>query len=177
MTKFVKNVKIPFDIEEILKGVDLDKVVSIDDASENMKTKNEVSIAPFSRHIFKEDLPKEITDFVEGLGFTEYGCNLLIQYTGECSPNHYDLFLYQQEINENTTREDYYRYVIFLNDRTIGQFYHTENDQVDWKKGDMYYQNTHTYHGAGNISPETRYTIIIDSLKSLHPFDYQEVVV
>jgi hypothetical protein len=43
MTKFVKNVKIPFDIEEILKGVDLDKVVSIDDASENMKTKNEVS--------------------------------------------------------------------------------------------------------------------------------------
>jgi hypothetical protein len=41
----------------------------------------------------------------------------------------------------------------------------------------MYYQDTNVYHGAGNISSETRYTLIIDSLKSLHPFDYQEVVV
>jgi len=184
-TKYLGNKTIPFDIKEVVKDIDVDKVAFINDASENMKNRNDTyakyvmgfSIAPFSRHIFKEDLPQVILDFIESLGFTKYGCNLLIQQTGECSPNHYDLFLYQQEIKENTTREDYYRYIIFLNDRTIGQFYHTENDQVDWKKGDMYYQNTHTYHGAGNISPETRYTIIIDSLKSLHPFDYQEVVV
>ena len=171
MMKFVKNVKIPFDIEEILKGVDVDKVAFIDDASENMKTKNKVSIAPFSRHIFKEHLPKEITDFIEGLGFTEYGCNLLIQYTGECSPNHYDLFLHQVRVNKNTTRDDYFRYVIFLTDRIIGQFYHVRDKQLDWNKGDLYYQDTYEYHNGGNISPETRYTIIIDSLKSLHPYE------
>jgi hypothetical protein len=143
-----------------------------------MKTKNPVSIAPFSRHIFKEDLPQDIIDFIEDMGFTEYGCNLLIQQTGECSPNHFDLFLYQRnEIHKNTTKEDYYRYFIFLNDRTIGQFYHIGNKQLDWKTGDMYYQDCKEYHGAGNISSETRYTIIIDSLKSLHPFDYQKVVV
>jgi len=176
-TKFLGNKKVPFDIKELLKDVDIEKVAFTNDASENMKTKNKVSIAPFSRHIFKEDLPQEIIDFINGLGFKNYGCNLLIQHPGECSPNHYDLFLYQQEINENTTKEDYNRYVIFLNDRVIGQFFHTEDIQVDWKIGDMYYQDTNVYHGAGNISSETRYTLIIDSLKSLHPFDYQEVVV
>ena len=171
MTKFVKNVKIPFDIEEILKDVDVDKVASIRDASENMKTKNKVSIAPFSRHIFKEHLPHEIIDFIDSLGFIKYGCNLLIQYTGECSPNHYDLFLHQVRVNKNTTRDDYFRYVIFLTDRIIGQFYHVRDKQIDWNKGDLYYQDTYEYHNGGNISPETRYTIIIDSLKSLHPYE------
>ena len=192
-TKFLGNKKVPFDIKELLKDVDVDKVAFINDASHNLQQTAEsyqvyeklfnehnttkYSVAPFSRHIFKEHLPQEAVDFIDGLGFTKYGCNLLVQHTGECSPNHYDLFLYQQEINENTTKEDYNRYVIFLNDRVIGQFFHTEDIQVDWKIGDMYYQDTNVYHGAGNISSETRYTIIIDSLKSLHPFDYQEVVV
>jgi hypothetical protein len=184
---------VPFDIKELLKDVDVDKVAFINDASHNLQQTAEsyqvyeklfnehnttkYGVAPFSRHVFKEHLPQEVVDFIDGLGFTKYGCNLLIQYPGECTPNHYDLFLYQQEINENTTKEDYNRYVIFLNDRVIGQFFHTEDIQVDWKIGDMYYQDTNVYHGAGNISSETRYTLIIDSLKSLHPFDYQEVVV
>jgi hypothetical protein len=192
MLNYLGNKTIPFDIEELLKIIDINKVAFINDASHNLqqtadsyqvyeKKFNEhnttkYGVAPFSRHIFKEHLPQEVVDFIDGLGFTKYGCNLLVQYTGECSPNHYDLFLYQQEINENTTSEDYYRYIIFLNDRTVGQFYHTENNQLDWKKGDMYYQDTHEYHGGGNISTEVRYTLIIDSLKSLHPFDYQEVV-
>jgi len=192
-TKFLGNKKVPFDIKELLKDVDVDKVAFINDASHNLQQTAEsyqvyeklfnehnttkYGVAPFSRHVFKEHLPQEVVDFIDGLGFTKYGCNLLVQYTGECSPNHYDLFLYQQEINENTTKEDYNRYVIFLNDRVIGQFFHTEDIQVDWKIGDMYYQDTNVYHGAGNISSETRYTLIIDSLKSLHPFDYQEVVV
>jgi len=192
MLKYLGNKSIPFDIEELLKDIDVNKVAFINDASHNLqqtadsyqvyeKLFNEhnttkYGVAPFSRHIFKEHLPQEIVDFIDGLGFTKYGCNLLVQHTGECSPNHYDLFLYQQEVNDNTTSEDYYRYIIFLNDRAVGQFYHTENDQLDWKKGDMYYQDTHEYHGGGNISIETRHTIIIDSLKSLHPFDYQEVV-
>jgi hypothetical protein len=192
-TKFLGNKKVPFDIKELLKDVDVDKVAFINDASHNLQQTAEsyqvyeklfnehnttkYGVAPFSRHVFKEHLPQEVVDFIDGLGFTKYGCNLLIQYPGECSPLHYDLFLYQQEINENTTKEDYNRYVIFLNDRVIGQFFHTEDIQVDWKIGDMYYQDTNVYHGAGNISSETRYTIIIDSLKSLHPFDYQEVVV
>ena len=178
MLKYLGNKSIPLDIDELVKTIDVNKVAFINDASENMKTKNKVSIAPFSRHIFKEDLPQDIIDFIEDMGFTEYGCNLLIQQTGECSPNHFDLFLYQRnEIHKNTTKEDYYRYFIFLNDRTIGQFYHIGNKQLDWKTGDMYYQDCKEYHGAGNISSETRYTIIIDSLKSLHPFDYQKVVV
>ena len=192
-TKYLGNKTIPFDIKELLKDVDIEKVSSINDASNNLKQTAEsyrvyeklfnehnttkYGVAPFSRHVFKEHLPQEVVDFIDGLGFTKYGCNLLIQYPGECSPLHYDLFLYQQEINENTTKEDYNRYVIFLNDRVIGQFFHTEDIQVDWKIGDMYYQDTNVYHGAGNISSETRYTLIIDSLKSLHPFDYQEVVV
>ena len=192
-TKFLGNKKVPFDIKELLKDVDVDKVAFINDASHNLQQTAEsyqvyeklfnehnttkYGVAPFSRHVFKEHLPQEIIDFINGLGFKNYGCNLLIQHPGECSPNHYDLFLYQQEINENTTKEDYNRYVIFLNDRVIGQFFHTEDIQVDWKIGDMYYQDTNVYHGAGNISSETRYTLIIDSLKSLHPFDYQEVVV
>ncbi len=192
-TKFLGNKKVPFDIKELLKDVDVDKVAFINDASHNLQQTAEsyqvyeklfnehnttkYGVAPFSRHVFKEHLPQEVVDFIDGLGFTKYGCNLLIQYPGECSPLHYDLFLYQQEINENTTKEDYNRYVIFLNDRVIGQFFHTEDIQVDWKIGDMYYQDTNVYHGAGNISSETRYTLIIDSLKSLHPFDYQEVVV
>ena len=97
--------------------------------------------------------------------------NLLIQYTGECSPNHYDLFLYQRnEIHKNTTKEDYYRYFIFLNDRTVGQFYHVGPHQLHWKAGDMYYQDCTELHGAGNISSKPRYTIIIDSLKKLCPF-------
>ena len=192
MLKYLGNKTIPFDIEELLKIIDINKVAFKNDASHNLqqtadsyqvyeKKFNEhnttkYGVAPFSRHIFKEHLPQEVVDFIDGLGFTEYGCNLLVQYTGECSPNHHDLFLYQQEINENTTSEDYYRYIIFLNDRTVGQFYHTENNQLDWKTGDMYYQDCKEYHGAGNIGSQTRYTIIIDSLKSLHPFDYQEVV-
>ncbi len=192
-TKFLGNKKVPFDIKELLKDVDVDKVAFINDASHNLQQTAEsyqvyeklfnehnttkYGVAPFSRHVFKEHLPQEVVDFIDGLGFTKYGCNLLIQYPGECTPNHYDLFLYQQEINENTTKDDYNRYVIFLNDRVIGQFFHTEDIQVDWKIGDMYYQDTNVYHGAGNISSETRYTLIIDSLKSLHPFDYQEVVV
>ena len=193
MLKYLGNKTIPFDIEELLKTIDIDKVAFINDASHNLcpstesyreyeKLFNEhnttkYSVAPFSRHIFKEHLPQEAVDFIDGLGFTKYGCNLLVQYTGECSPNHYDLFLYQQEVNENTTKDDFYRYIIFLDDRAVGQFYHVENEQLDWKKGDMYYQDCNEYHGAGNISSEPRYTIIIDSLKSLHPFDYQEVVV
>ena len=192
-TKYLGNKTIPFDIKELLKDVDVDKVAFINDASHNLQQTAEsyqvyeklfnehnttkYGVAPFSRHVFKEHLPQEVVDFIDGLGFTKYGCNLLIQYPGECTPLHYDLFLYQQEINENTTKEDYNRYVIFLNDRVIGQFFHTEDIQVDWKIGDMYYQDTNVYHGAGNISSETRYTLIIDSLKSLHPFDYQEVVV
>ena len=166
---------IPFDIELLLKDIDIEKVAIINDAADNLKTVDKhnttkYGVAPFSRHIFKEHLPQEIIDFIDGLGFTKYGCNLLIQHTGEVSPNHYDLFLYQQEVNENTTRDDYYRYIIFLNDRVIGQFYHVENDQLDWKKGDMYYQDTNEYHGGGNISSKTRYTLIIDSLKKLSPF-------
>ena len=192
-TKYLGNKTIPFDIKEVVKDIDVDKVAFINDASHNLQQTAEsyqvyeklfnehnttkYGVAPFSRHVFKEHLPQEVVDFIDGLGFTKYGCNLLIQYPGECTPNHYDLFLYQQEINENTTKEDYNRYVIFLNDRVIGQFFHTEDIQVDWKIGDMYYQDTNVYHGAGNISSETRYTLIIDSLKSLHPFDYQEVVV
>jgi len=186
-TKFLGNKKVPFDIKELLKDVDIEKVAFINDASNNLQQTSEsyrtyeklfnehnttkYGIAPFSRHIFKEDLPKEIIDFIDSLGFTKYGCNLLIQYPGECSPLHYDLFLYQQSIYKNTTKEDFNRYVIFLNDRTIGQFFHTDDTQVDWKIGDMYYQDTNVYHGAGNISGETRYTIIIDSLKTLHPFN------
>ena len=193
MIKYLRNKPIPFDIEEVVKGIDVDKVAFINDATYNLKTVDKdyenytasydkhnttkYGVAPFSRHIFKEHLPHEIIDLIESLGFTKYGCNLLVQHTGECSPLHYDLFLYQRnEIHKNTTSEDYYRYIIFLNDRAAGQFYHTENDQLDWKKGDMYYQDTHEYHGGGNISTEVRYTLIIDSLKSLHPFDYQEVV-
>ena len=175
MIKYLGNKTIPFDIKEVVKDIDVDKVAFINDASENMKTKNKVSIAPFSRHIFKEDLPQVILDFIESLGFTEYGCNLLIQQTGECSPNHFDLFLYQVKGKDNKTKEDYYRYFIFLNDRTIGQFYHIGDTQLDWKSGDMYYQDCNEYHGAGNIGKETRYTIIIDSLKSLHPFSSYEV--
>ena len=193
MIKKLHRQEILFDIEDLLKDIDIEKVAFINDAAANLKTVDKhyenytvsydkhnttkYGVAPFSRHIFKEHLPQEIIDFIDGLGFTIYGCNLLIQHTGEVSPNHYDLFLYQQEVNENTTRDDYYRYIIFLNDRVIGQFYHVENDQLDWKKGDMYYQDTHEYHGGGNISTEVRYTLIIDSLKSLHPFDYLEVVV
>ena len=192
MLKYLGNKTIPFDIEELLKTIDIDKVAFINDASHNLcpstesyreyeKLFNEhnttkYSVAPFSRHIFKEHLPLEIIDFIDGLGFTIYGCNLLIQHTGEVSPNHYDLFLYQRnEIHKNTTKEDYYRYFIFLNDRTIGQFYHIGDTQLDWKTGDMYYQDCNEYHGAGNIGKETRYTIIIDSLKSLHPFSSYEV--
>ena len=187
MIKKLPIQKIPFDVEELLKDMDVDKVAYINDASNNLKQTAEsyqvyeklfnehnttkYGVAPFSRHIFKEHLPQEIVDFIDGLGFTKYGCNLLVQHTGECSPNHYDLFLYQKEMNENTTSEDYYRYIIFLNDRAVGQFYHTENDQLDWKKGDMYYQDTDEYHGGGNISSETRYTIIIDSLKRLSPYN------
>jgi hypothetical protein len=192
MLKYLGNKPIPFDIDVLVKTIDVNKVAFINDASHNLQQTAEsyqvyeklfnehnttkYGIAPFSRHIFKEHLPQEIVDFIDGLGFTKYGCNLLVQHTGECSPNHYDLFLYQiNEIHKNTTSEDYYRYIIFLNDRAAGQFYHTENDQLDWKKGDMYYQDTHEYHGAGNISNETRYTLIIDSLKSLHPFSSYEV--
>jgi len=183
MIKYLGNKQISFDIEDVVKGIDVDKVAFINDASENMKNRNDTyakyvmgfSIAPFSRHIFKEDLPQVILDFIESLGFTEYGCNLLIQQTGECSPNHFDLFLYQVKGKDNKTKEDYYRYFIFLNDRTIGQFYHIGDKQLDWKTGDMYYQDCNEYHGAGNIGKETRYTIIIDSLKSLHPFSSYEV--
>jgi hypothetical protein len=175
-TSFLGNKTIPFDIVEVLKDVDIKKVAFINDASANLlnpalEETARYGISPFSRHIFKEDLPHEIMDFIDSLGFTEYGCNLLIQHPGECSPLHYDLFLYQQEVNENTTKDDFYRYIIFLDDRAVGQFYHTEDIQVDWKMGDMYYQDTNVYHGAGNISDSTRYTIIIDSLKSLHPFN------
>jgi hypothetical protein len=178
---------IPFDIEELLKDMDVDKVSYINDASNNLqqtadsyqvyeKLFNEhnttkYGVAPFSRHIFKEHLPQVIIDFIESIGFTEYGMNLLIQYTGECSPNHYDLFLYQRnEIHKNTTKEDYYRYFIFLNDRTVGQFYHVGPHQLHWKAGDMYYQDCTELHGAGNISSKPRYTLIIDSLKKLSPF-------
>ena len=196
MIKYLGNKTISFDIEELLKNIDVNKVAFINDASRNLcpsadsyreyeKLFNEhnttkYSVAPFSRHIFKEHLPHEIIDLIESLGFTEYGCNLLVQHTGEVSPNHYDLFLYQiNEIYKNTTKEDYYRYFIFLNDRTIGQFYHVggslRNAQLEWKSGDMYYQDCNEYHGAGNIGKETRYTIIIDSLKSLHPFSSYEV--
>ena len=194
MIKYLRNKTIPFDIEEVVKGIDVDKVAFINDATYNLKTVDKdyenytasydkhnttkYGVAPFSRHIFKEHLPHEIIDFIDSLGFTKYGCNLLVQHTGEVSPLHYDLFLYQiNEIYKNTTKEDYYRYFIFLNDRTIGQFYHVGNTQLEWKSGDIYYQDCNEYHGAGNIGKETRYTIIIDSLKSLHPFDYQKVVV
>jgi len=193
MIKYLGNKTIPFDIEEVVKSIDVDTVAFINDAASNLKSVDKTyenltssfdkhnttkyGLAPFSRHIFKEHLPQVIMDFIDSLGFTKYGCNLLIQHPGECSPLHYDLFLYQRnEIHKNTTKEDYYRYFIFLNDRTIGQFYQVGNAQLDWKKGDMYYQDCNELHGAGNISSETRYTIIIDSLKSLHPFDYQEVV-
>ena len=81
------------------------------------------------------------------------------------------MFLHQVRVNKNTTRDDYFRYVIFLTDRIIGQFYHVRDKQLDWNKGDLYYQDTYEYHNGGNISPETRYTIIIDSLKSLHPYE------
>ena len=178
---------IPFDIEDLLKDIDINKVAFINDAAANLKTVDKdyenyivlydkhnttkYGVAPLSRHIFKEHLPQVIIDFVDGMGFTEYGMNLLIQYTGEVSPNHYDLFLYQRnEIHKNTTKEDYYRYFIFLNDRTVGQFYHVGSHQLDWKSGDMYYQDCNEFHGAGNISSETRYTIIIDTLKKLGPF-------
>jgi|TARA_B100000745_G_scaffold282487_1_gene215867 hypothetical protein len=194
MLKYLGNKTIHLEIEEVLKDVDVEKVSFINDAANNLNTVDKCfedlissfdkhnttkyGLAPFSRHIFKEDLPKEIIDLVESLGFTEYGCNLLTQHPGECSPLHYDLFLYQRnEIHKNTTKEDYYRYFIFLDDRAVGQFYHIGDKQLDWKAGDMYYQDSKEYHCAGNISSETRYTIIIDSLKSLHPFDYQEVVV
>jgi hypothetical protein len=186
LVKKLLNQTIPFDIEEVVKKIDINKVAFINDASHNLqqtadsyqvyeKKFNEhnttkYGVAPFSRHIFKEHLPKEVVNFIDGLGFTEYGCNLLIQYPGECSPLHYDLFLYQRkEVYKNTTKEDYYRYFIFLNDRTIGQFYHVGNKQLDWKTGDMYYQDCKEYHGAGNISNETRYTLIIDTLKELSP--------
>jgi len=178
---------IPFDIEELLKDMEVDKVSYINDASNNLqqtadsyrvyeKLFNEhnttkYGVAPFSRHIFKENLPQVIIDFIESIGFTEYGMNLLIQHTGECSPLHYDLFLYQRnEIHKNTTKEDYYRYFIFLNDRTVGQFYHVGPHQLHWKAGDMYYQDCTELHGAGNISSKPRYTLIIDSLKKLSPF-------
>ena len=194
MIKYLGNKQISFDIEDVVKGIDVDKVAFINDAAYNLKTVDKdyenytasydkhnttkYGVAPFSRHIFKEHLPHEIIDFIDSLGFTKYGCNLLVQHTGEVSPLHYDLFLYQiNEIYKNTTKEDYYRYFIFLNDRTIGQFYHVGNTQLEWKSGDIYYQDCNEYHGAGNIGKETRYTIIIDSLKSLHPFDYQKVVV
>ena len=193
MIKKLPRQVIPFDIELLLKDIDIEKVAFINDAAANLKTvdkdyKNytvsydkhnttKYGVAPFSRHIFKEHLPQEIIDFIDGLGFTKYGCNLLIQYTGEVSPNHFDLFLYQQEVNENTTRYDYYRYVIFLNDRVTGQFYHVDNDQLDWKKGDMYYQDCDEYHGGGNISSEPRYTIIIDSLKKLCPNFFEQPIV
>ena len=193
MIKKLPRQVIPFDIELLLKDIDIEKVAGINDASNNLKQTAEsyrvyeklfnehnttkYGVAPFSRHIFKEDLPQEVIDFIDSLGFTKYGCNLLIQYPGECSPNHYDLFLYQQEVNENTTRDDYYRYVIFLNDRVTGQFYHVENDQLDWRKGDMYYQDTYEYHGGGNISSEPRYTIIIDSLKKLCPNFFEQPIV
>ena len=187
MIKYLRNKTIPFDIEEVVKGIDVDKVAFINDATYNLKTVDKdyenytasydkhnttkYGVAPFSRHIFKEHLPHEIIDFIDSLGFTKYGCNLLIQYTGECSPNHYDLFLHQVRNNKNTTRDDYFRYVIFLTDRIIGQFYHVRDKQLDWNKGDLYYQDTYEYHNGGNISPEIRYTIIIDSLKSLHPYE------
>ena len=187
MIKKLPRQEILFDIEDLLKDIDIEKVAFINDAAANLKTVDKdyenytvsydkhnttkYGVAPFSRHIFKEHLPLEIIDFIDGLGFTIYGCNLLIQHTGEVSPNHYDLFLYQKEINKNTTSEDYYRYIIFLNDRAIGQFYHTEDDQIDWKKGDMYYQDTNEYHGGGNISSKTRYTLIIDSLKKHSPYN------
>ena len=187
MLKYLGNKTIHFEIEEVLKDVDVEKVSFINDAANNLNTVDKCfedlissfdkhnttkyGLAPFSRHIFKEDLPKEIIDLVESLGFTEYGCNLLTQHPGECSPLHYDLFLYQRnEIHKNTTKEDYYRYFIFLNDRTVGQFYHVGPHQLHWKAGDMYYQDCTELHGAGNISSKPRYTIIIDSLKKLCPF-------
>ena len=111
MIKYLGNKSIPFDIEELLKDIDINKVAFINDASHNLQQTAEsyqvyeklfnehnttkYGVAPFSRHIFKEHLPQVIVDFIDGLGFTKYGCNLLVQYSGECSPNHYDLFLYQ----------------------------------------------------------------------------------
>ncbi len=171
MVKKLSNLTISFNIEELLESIDIEKVQFINDASHNLQTStDQYGIAPFSRHIFKEHLPQEVVSFVDGLGFKNYGCNLLIQHPGECSPLHYDLFLYQQEVNNNTSRDDYFRFIIFLKDRVIGQFYHIEDKQLDWKKGDMLYQDTKEYHCGGNISNETRYTLIIDTSKEMSPY-------
>ena len=40
-TKYLGNKTIPFDIKEVVKDIDVDKVAFINDASENMKNRND----------------------------------------------------------------------------------------------------------------------------------------
>lgn len=92
-----------------------------------------------------------------------------IQRPGEFFALHFDRNKYGQfEIddpkNNYETRSKIF--LIFLNDRRLGQSFHLGPAQLDWKEGDVFtWEQSDIPHGSANVGLDNRYSIIITGYK------------
>jgi len=122
--------------------------------------------AVLDRYILKEgDTTKK--QFEQELGLKHSRMMMNVQKQGKHIPPHSDRgksFLLEckdKGLTDNLKWLDVKRYIYFLQDRQVGQFFQIGDTQLDWKAGDMCQFPMFKVHTTANAGPHIRHVLAI----------------
>jgi hypothetical protein len=122
--------------------------------------------AVLDRHILKEDDPTK-KRFEQELGLKHSRMMMNVQKQGKHIPPHSDrgksflLECREKGLTDDLEWLQIKRYIYFLEDRQVGQFFQVGNTQLDWKAGDMCQFPMFKVHTTANAGPHTRHVLAI----------------
>ena len=115
--------------------------------------------------VLPERISAVITAFIlKRLHFNVRSVSCIAQRPGQMSPLHYD----RKKISFNSlgqpTDEKIKRYILFLEDQQQGQVFEIADNNITWKRGDVFHLPKEFPHGSANFGYHTRHAIIIDGI-------------
>lgn len=125
--------------------------------------------AVLDRHILKEDDPTK-KRFEQELGLKHSRMMMNVQKQGKHIPPHSDrgksflLECREKGLTDDLEWLQIKRYIYFLEDRQVGQFFQVGNTQLDWKAGDMCQFPMFKVHTTANAGPHTRHVLAITGI-------------
>jgi hypothetical protein len=114
---------------------------------------------------FDDNLPEIRNDFFKSLGITEGTISWTLIKPGNTIPLHSDTF-HKIRSKYNIDISQCLRYLIFLEDWTLGHFVEFEELYITkWKKGDVWKFDYNSPHCAANSSHKNFYTCQVNTIK------------
>jgi hypothetical protein len=125
--------------------------------------------AVLDRYILKDDDPTK-KQFEQELGLRHSRMMMNVQKQGKHIPPHSDrgksflLECREKGLTDDLEWLQIKRYIYFLEDRQVGQFFQVGNTQLDWKAGDMCQFPMFKVHTTANAGPHTRHVLAITGI-------------